>query len=60
MNGPSKSLSQFLRYTVLIVTGDLPFYLITRNALMTDHEITSPRWTWLPIPPRFENFARSR
>jgi multiple sugar transport system permease protein len=33
-----------------------PFYLIFRNALLTQPQILSPKWVWLPIPPHFENF----
>jgi multiple sugar transport system permease protein len=35
----------------------LPFYLIARNALMTNAEITSFDWKWLPIPPHWANFS---
>jgi len=33
----------------------IPFYLIIRNALMTNNEITSFEWKWLPIPMHWEN-----
>lgn len=44
-------LFQVFRYAVLILLAFLfllPFYIIMRNALMTDAEITSPHWKWLP------------
>jgi multiple sugar transport system permease protein len=34
----------------------LPFYLIVRNALMTDGQITSRNWSWLPAHPHWANF----
>jgi len=37
---------------ILFVT---PYYLIFRNALLTQGQILSFDWTWLPIPPHFEN-----
>ncbi len=52
-------LSTIVRYTLLTVLALsflLPFYLIVRNALMLDAEITSPIWKWLPAPPHFESF----
>lgn len=50
---------QVLRYAVLIPLALLflfPFYLIVRNALMTQPEITSPNWSWLPAHPQWDNF----
>jgi multiple sugar transport system permease protein len=32
-----------------------PYYLIFRNALLTQPQILSPKWVWLPVPPHFEN-----
>ncbi|HEU5015661.1 MAG TPA: carbohydrate ABC transporter permease [Roseiflexaceae bacterium] len=49
-----------LIYAALIVLSILfliPFYIIFRNALMTQAQITSFDWVWLPIPPQFGNFA---
>ncbi|MEU9080262.1 carbohydrate ABC transporter permease [Kitasatospora sp. NPDC004745] len=34
-----------------------PFYLILRNALMDARGLTSPRWTWWPAHPHWENFT---
>ena len=38
----------------------VPFYLILRNALMTDTQITSRHWAWLPGRPHWENFRQAR
>lgn len=47
-----------LNYAALIILSVvflLPFYLIFRNALLTQPQILSFDWVWLPIPPHFEN-----
>jgi len=47
-----------LRYTLLIVLAILfliPFYLIVRNGLATEQEITSAHWTFFPSILHFEN-----
>jgi multiple sugar transport system permease protein len=49
-----------LAYAVLIVLAVLfltPYYLIFRNALLTQPQILSFDWVWLPIPPHFENLT---
>ena len=46
------------RYALLTVLALLflfPFYLIVRNALMTQAEITSFDWAWLPKSPQWGN-----
>jgi multiple sugar transport system permease protein len=46
-------------YAVLIVVSAfflLPFYLIIRNALMPDRQITAFDWHWLPHPIDGSNF----
>ena len=43
---------------LLVVVFLVPFYLIARNALMTDEQITSPHWIWLPGAPQWSNFAK--
>jgi multiple sugar transport system permease protein len=58
--GPSagKIVSVVLRYTALIILAILfllPFYLIVRNGLATETEITSPHWTFFPSALHFEN-----
>lgn len=36
----------------------VPFYLIARNALLSDREITSFDWTWFPPAPHWDNFLK--
>lgn len=48
-----------LRYLALIPLAVLflfPFYVIVRNALMTQPEITGPVWQWWPDKPQWDNF----
>jgi multiple sugar transport system permease protein len=54
----SRYLGPALRYLALIPLALLflvPFYLIARNALMTQAEITSPEWQWWPASPQWDN-----
>lgn len=54
-------LGQFIIYVVLIFLSILfliPFYIILRNAMMTQPEITAPDWTWLPSSLHFENLDK--
>jgi multiple sugar transport system permease protein len=49
-----------LRYVALIISAVLfllPFYLILRNALSKDTDITAPGWTLFPKQLHWENFA---
>ncbi len=49
---------EVLRSIVLIVLAVVflfPFYLIARNALMTQAEITSFTWSWWPAEPQWGN-----
>ncbi len=51
-------VSTVLRYTLLILLTILfliPFYLIVRNALSTDLDITAPKWVFFPTTLHFEN-----
>lgn len=53
-----KNVSLVLRYGTLIILALLfllPFYLLLRNGLATDAEITSPNWTFFPKTLHFEN-----
>ncbi|GCE46096.1 multiple sugar transport system permease protein [Thermosporothrix hazakensis] len=55
-----KALLNTLHYGVLIVLALLfllPFYLIVRNGLATEQEITSPNWTFFPSALHFENIG---
>jgi multiple sugar transport system permease protein len=49
-----------LRYFVLIALAIVflfPFYLIIRNSLMTQPEITAFDWAWWPASPQWSNFT---
>lgn len=49
-----------LRYLTLAIVTLLflvPFYLLVRNALSTDADITSPEWTFFPATLHWGNFA---
>ncbi len=51
-------LGTILQYVLLIVLAILfliPFYLIVRNGLATDQEITALHWTFFPSALHFEN-----
>jgi multiple sugar transport system permease protein len=55
----SRFIGPTLRYLMLIPLALLflfPFYLIVRNALMTQPEITGPEWQWWPHTPKWDNF----
>lgn len=54
-------LGQILIYGVLTFLSVLfliPFYIIVRNGLMTQPEITAPDWIWLPNSLHFENLDK--
>lgn len=58
--GPSAGaiIRMVLRYALLIILALLfllPFYLIVRNGLAAESEITSPNWTLFPSTLHFEN-----
>lgn len=49
-----------VRYVVLILLAAfwlVPFYVIARNSLMTNAEITSFDWLWIPPDPQWSNFT---
>lgn len=53
-------LRLYLGQAILVLLTPLflaPFYLILRNALMTDAQITATDWSWLPDPPQWSNFS---
>lgn len=57
---PGKIIRVGVRYAILIILALLfllPFYLIVRNGLSTDMDITSPNWTFFPSTLHFENVA---
>jgi multiple sugar transport system permease protein len=58
--GPSAGtiISTVLRYALLVILALLfllPFYLMVRNGLSTETDITSPNWTFFPSTLHFEN-----
>jgi multiple sugar transport system permease protein len=56
-----RGLASVVRYGLLGLASALfllPFYLIIRNALMTDDQITSRHWAWLPAHPQWGNFPK--
>jgi multiple sugar transport system permease protein len=56
--GPRAAAATTAAYVALAVTAVLfliPFYLLVRNALATDAEITSPEWTFFPKSLHWEN-----
>ncbi len=53
----TKMISMTWRYALLIILSLIfifPFYLMLRNGLATDKEITSPNWTFFPSQLHFE------
>ncbi|GHO97705.1 sugar ABC transporter permease [Reticulibacter mediterranei] len=57
---PGKIVKEVLRYILLIFLAILfliPFYLILRNGLASEQEITSPNWTFFPSALHFENIS---
>ncbi|MFG1604887.1 carbohydrate ABC transporter permease [Actinoplanes sp. NPDC049265] len=57
---PAETLATSARYLALTIAAVLfliPFYLIVRNALAADAEITAPGWTLFPSTIHWENFG---
>jgi multiple sugar transport system permease protein len=55
----SSVLGTVVRYTILTIATVLfliPFYLIVRNSVSLDTDITSPTWTFFPSTLHWENF----
>ena len=56
----ARTLSLVVRYALLLVLAVVflfPFYIIVRNALMTQAEITGWDWVWWPETPQWSNFT---
>lgn len=52
-------VSLTIRYLVLVLLAVVflfPFYIIVRNSLMTQAEITGWNWVWWPSSPQWSNF----
>jgi multiple sugar transport system permease protein len=57
---PGSVAGATLRYVALAVSAVLfllPYYLVVRNALSSDAEITAPGWTLFPKTIHWENFG---
>ncbi len=57
---PRITTRSVLLYGLLILLSViflLPFYVMLRNAFMTDMDITSPTYQFLPNPPQFDNIS---
>ena len=50
-------VARYLALSVAAVLFLIPFYLVLRNGLATEQEITAPTWTFWPREIRWENFA---
>ena len=56
----AEQLGSFVRYVVLVVGAVLflvPFYLLLRNGLSTNADITSPQWKLLPTSLQWGNIS---
>lgn len=50
---------RFAALGLLTILFLLPFYILVRNALLTDEGIvSSSKWVWVPSQPQFSNFAK--
>src|SRR5882757_3031677 len=59
-SGPRAVAGTVLRYTALVIAAVLfllPYYLILRNGLASEHDITSPNWTFFPTNLHWENLG---
>ncbi len=53
-----RTIGQIVLYTVATLLALIflfPFYLMLRNALLTQPEISSLEWSWWPTDPQWEN-----
>jgi multiple sugar transport system permease protein len=48
----------YVALTAMAAAFLLPFYVMARNALMTQPEIGSPTWKWLPAAPSLDAIGR--
>ncbi|GAA2757788.1 carbohydrate ABC transporter permease [Actinopolymorpha rutila] len=58
--GPMATVATIARWAALLITTVVflvPFYLIVRNALSSDADITAPGWTVFPTTLHWENIA---
>jgi len=52
-----RALVIYLPLTLLALLFLFPFYLIVRNALSTNRQITAFTWTWFPASPQWGNLG---
>ena len=60
-SGPRAVASATVLYGVLVIAAALflvPFYLVARNALSTDIDLSRPRWRYFPTTLHFDNVAK--
>lgn len=55
-HNPVTGVLRYLLLGVLAIVFLVPFYLILRNALMSDPEITASHWAWVPAMAHWDNF----
>ncbi len=57
---PSPFATTFRVVSLLLLAGLflVPFYLLARNSLLSDREITAFDWVWLPKVAHFDNFSK--
>lgn len=55
--GTFPSVLRVIALALLSLLFLLPFYLLTRNALLTNEQVQSSNWAWLPPTPQFSNFV---
>ncbi|CAL9290406.1 carbohydrate ABC transporter permease [Streptomyces olindensis] len=55
--GVMSSTGLYIATGIAAVLFLIPFYLIVRNALMTDPEITGENWKWFPTTIQWSNFS---
>ena len=52
-------IGNVILHVILIIAALIflvPIYVLFRNSLMVDQQITSWEWIWFAIPPHFENY----
>jgi len=52
-----RALVIYVPLTILAILFLFPFYLIVRNALSTNRQITAFNWTWFPTSPQWGNLG---
>jgi multiple sugar transport system permease protein len=50
------AINRTVLLTLLALLFLVPFYLVVRNALSSNAQITAFEWSWLPSPAKWENF----